>query len=910
MLITKIAAPPTRLNLVARSRLYQRLDAALVARLTLVVAPPGWGKTTLLTGWLGDRGPQGRIGTIAWVALDERDNDPARFWSYVLGAIDQAYPGVGEHSLAMLRSPTPPPLEVIVGALVQDLATLPRTTLAILVLDDYHAITRDAIHASMTLLLEHQPPQFHLIIAGRNDPPLPLPRLRARDQLVEIRLADLRFTTAEATHFFQETMGMPITSAEVAMIEERTEGWIAAIHLAALWLRNAGDFAALPRSFTGGHRFIVDYLADEVFRRLPSEVQGFLLRTSVLNQLCGALCDAVLDVRAGGAGMLDELERMNLFILPLDDERRWYRYHRLFGEFLRARLEREYPGLANELHQRAAGWYAAHGLTVEAVAHALERSDMTQAVDFIEQWARPLLLRGEVGTVNTWLATLPPALVAERPQLCVLSGWALTLTGNFDQVEAKLHLAEAVMAHNAQAYLPFDMRNFVSEVAAVRATVAGMRRDTQQSIRFARQALELLPEDSLLVRAIVSLMLGNSALLDGEIGLAKQALEQAVATTRGRDMLLIHLFALRQLGELYLHCGHLHLAERTFQQALATAAIYYPREGLRAGKPIPVAGTAYVGLGMVAYERNQLDAAVRFLSDGLELGRQGANIEIILMGAIYLARVQQAQGHPADAEATLNEAIRAARATHVPRLVDWLYAEQAHLWVMQGRLAEALAWSEATDSAGLPYRLADTPTFLREIDYLALVKIAIVKGEAAAALPLLAQMMQLAVTQGRHGNQLALLLNEAWAFYTLGRSSEALASLGHALAIAAPEGYLRTFVDMGQPISTLLDLAIRRGIAPDYARSILATCAAPTVTSAPTPTIRTPETILTDPLSEREIEVLRLVATGLSNQQIADRLVVGLSTVKKHINNIYTKLQVNSRTQAVVRARALGLVTG
>ncbi|NTU83366.1 MAG: hypothetical protein HGA45_29020, partial [Chloroflexales bacterium] len=698
-LAAKLTPPPPREGLVPRARLAAWLGAQVRARLTLVVAPAGFGKTTLLGQWAA-----GAAGGVAWLSLDERDNDPTRFWGYVAAALDKVAPGVGDHAHSMLQSPTPPSSEVVIGALLDELERLDRDV--VLALDDYHLISAEPIHAGLAFLIDHLPPGLRVLLASRGEPPLPLARWRLRGQLAELRVADLRFT-AEEVDELARAEGLCLAPAEVAALAARTEGWAGALALAAHSLRGSDDPQARIAAFAASHRHLYDYLADEVFRRQPPAVRRFLLDTSILDQLCAELCDAVLGPPAedegqraespgGSQALLEQIERNGLFIMPMDEDRRWYRYHALFAEFLRERLRREEPGRPAALHRRAADWYAAADLPIEAVAHLLAAGDLAQAAALVEREGRPLLLRSEVATVLGWLAALPPGLARSRPALCLIEAWARAIAGQFEAIDAPLAAVDAALTTYtgdpdapAPFSAPYTPRNLASEALAVRATVASLRRETGRTIDLARRALAALPDDSILVRAVVALMLGNAAYLQGDMAAAAPALEEAARAGQAGGMPIIAIFALRQLAELHACAGQLHRAAHTYEDAIARGAALYPQREGAAPRPVPVAGTAYVGLGMLRYEWDDLDAAETLLRDGLRLGRQGENIEILLMGPIGLARLQCARGELAAARATMVSAVAYARATGVRRLADWLGAEQARLALTIGDLTDA-----------------------------------------------------------------------------------------------------------------------------------------------------------------------------------------------------------------------------
>lgn len=915
-LAAKLTAPPPREGLVPRARLAAWLDAQARARLTLVVAPAGFGKTTLLAQWASES-----AAPVAWLSLDERDNDPTRFWGYVAAALDTVAPGVGDQARSMLQSPAPPSAEAVIVALLDELERLDRAVA--LALDDYHLIAAEAIHAGVAFLIDHLPPGVRVVIAGRGDPPLPLARWRLRGQLAELRVGELRFTPDEVAAL-AAAEGLALGPAEAEALASRTEGWAGALALAARSLRDGGDPQARIAAFAGGHRHLYDYLADEVLSRQPAHVQRFLLDTSVLDQLCGELCDALRAGEAEGPPsqrLLEQLEAQGLFLLPLDEERRWYRYHALFAEFLRERLRREGAGRAAALHRRAADWYAGRGMPAEAVAHLLAAGDAARAAALIEREGRPLLLRSEVATVLGWLGALPPELVRARPGLCLIEAWAAALAGRFEAVEAPLAAVDATLdayAGDPDAPAPFSQpytpRNLASEALAVRATVAGLRRETARTVELGRRALAALPDDSVLVRAVVALMLGNAAYLQGDLAAAAPALEDAARAGQAGGMPIIAIFALRQLAELHARAGQLHRAARTYEDAIGRGSALYPPRAGAPLRPAPVAGAAYVGLGMLRYEWGELDAAEALLRDGLRLGRQGENVEILLMGPIGLARVQLARGQRDAARATMAQALAYARRTGVPRLVDWLGVEQARLDLALGDVAAAAAWDQER-------RLdPDGPlSYLEELDFLALAHLRVAQSRGPEALRLLARLRGLAEAQGRGGSLVEIDALTALAARASGDADRAQAALARALARAAPEGYLRTFVDLGAPMRELLAarLASREPLS-DAERAYLSRLLAafpsePPAGAAGRRVVRpmapsSPPAALIEPPTPRELEVLGWISEGLRNEEIAEKLVVGLATVKKHINNLYAKLEVSSRTQALKRARELGLI--
>ncbi len=915
LLATRLAIPPARADLVARPRLTGQLGAGEAGKLTLITAPAGSGKTTLLVECLATH----NISNVAWLTLDAGDNDPTRFWAYVIAALDRCAPGVGDHALALLQSPQLPPIETTLTALINALADV--TQPITLALDDYHVIAAPAIHAALAFLIDNMPPNLRLIIASRSEPPLPLARLRVRGQLTELTALDLRFTTAEIAEFLNRVMRLDLSRDDLAVLEDRTEGWVAALHLAALALRSGdsgyGRRAALVQRIGGGHRYIVDYLANEVLRRQPPDVQHFLLHTAILTRMCAELCAEVAGAAEPGAArlttgaaqaLLERLEHANLFVVALDGNRRWYRYHHLFAEFLHERMRQLHPERLAALHRRAAAWYEQRAADdgalaiTEAVGHALSGDDPDHAARMIAAIAQTLLPRGETATLLGWLNALPERLVRSQPRLELTWAWALTIAGHFDAVEPHLLVVEETLpAADAQSEAE---RALSGEIIAIRATVAGMRRDIPRAITLARRALELLPAANTFVRGVVTLILGMAHYLSGEMDAASQAFTAARDISQAADNVISVLFALRQLGEICIKQGRLHAAHQIYEEALRFVAERYPPRAAYGVRRLPVAGMALVGLGLTHYEWNDLAEAERLLTEGVELSRLDENIENLLMGSITLARTRHLRGDPAAAQTTLQRALHVAQDAGVPRLVDWMAVEQARLALLQGDVAAAVRWSQ---TRGLS--IHDAFTYMVEIDYLTLAQTLLATGRPGDAVQLLERLLDAATAHGRIGNAIEALATLALALHAHSQSARALTTLEHALTLAAPEGYMRTFLDLGPPLALRLRevlARLHRAPARDagliaYIQQLLAAFPA----AAATPALADSAAPI-EPLSEREHEVLRLIAAGLSNQEIAARLVVGLSTVKKHVNHIYAKLGATSRTQALVRARELG----
>ena len=933
LLLTKLYLPRPRAQLVSRPRLLARLEAGLAGPLTLIAAPAGFGKTTLLADWLGRSAATSRH--VAWLALDAGDADPLQFLRYFIAAIQTIAPAIGAGTLPLLSAAQVPPIETLLPLLLNDLVRLPERS--ILVLDDYHVVDAPAVHRALAFLLDHLPTRLHLVIASRADPPLPLSRLRARGQLTELRAHDLRFTPEEAAMFLREVMGLTLSVEDVAALETRTEGWIAGLQLAALSLQDRPDAqrAAFIEAFTGSHRFVVDYLLDEVLARQPRHVQTFLLQTSILERLAGPLCDAVVlgdgsetQHTRGGRGqaysqlLLEELERGNLFILPLDDERRWYRYHHLFAQVLRERLASgARPETVARLHRHASSWFEGQGLVVEAVRHALVAHDWERAARLIEEhglgW---LILRGQVHTVLGWLNALPEALLRAHPDLLHYHALALFSLNQLDAAELREQVVEEVLSSAP----PDDRaRTILGHATGLRAAIAHVRGDVSSCVTLARKALEILPPGDVFGRTTAGVHVASSFLVSGDMAAANEhQLMTAVAAVRGSDDLMTQFHGMVLLAEFRRREGRLRQAAGTYRQAAEIA----PEPG---GLQVLLNGAAYYfGLGSILAECNDLDTAQSLQARGREMVRGGvlAAADAVSRGYLALARLQQAQGDGPGARVTLDELAEVARRrSFVDHLIARAEAGRAHLALLQGNLPAAVQWA---DSSGP--RVDDEPAYLREPEYLTLARVRIAQGRHDPAGPylrdalhLLDRLLEAAEAGARMDSVIEILVLRAAALRVQGNLNPALAALERALILAAPEGYVRVFVDEGMPMAALLGqgLGIREGGAeggkqdPEvraYAQKLLAVFHGEGIAPRSDQHLATPDPRRlppgVEPLTERELEVLRLLATGQSNQAIAQQLIVAIGTVKRHVNSILGKLGVESRLQAVARARELGLL--
>jgi LuxR family maltose regulon positive regulatory protein len=881
LLNTKFYVPPVRPELVPRPRLIEQLNAGRHRKLTLVSAPAGFGKTTLITEWLnsGER-------PFAWLSLDENDNDPARFLTYLLAALQKIEPDIGQAAGAMLQAPQPPPPESLLTALINDIAAVRQPF--VLVLDDYHLIHTLPIHQLLAFLLEHQPPQMHMILATREDPPLPLSRLRARDQVTDIRQADLQFAEGETASFLQQVMGLDLSSADVRELQRRTEGWIAGLQLAALSMKRRVDIRQFVDDLSGSHRYILDYLVEEVFQRQPPDVQEFLVKTSILDRLSASLCDAVRfgeDESPGGRGysrdLLLALDQANLFIVRLDESRQWYRYHRLFRDLLRTQGEAADRAL---LHLRAARWYEQHGFLDEAMNHALAAEDWDEAEHLVEPAAAQAINSGRFATVSRWLDAMPEARLRASSGLATLKGWTLLPLGQFDAAGTWAALASDLLPPDASTV----SRAFVT---CLQIYVAYAELDIPRTIELAHQALELLEErDPYGLRGAALANLASARMIMGDVPAATQVYREMARLGQEAGHLISMVGAWSSLAWLL----HLQLEPRealTFcHQALERAV--GPR-----GKPLPLAGQAHVVLGMIAYDRNELAPAGEHLAQGVELSRQLGPNSGTFQAAFTLAWIQELCGEREVALATASAARQAAAQFNLPLIDAYAAACEADLNLRLGNVDAAARWAE---TAGLSP--ADTPQFAREGAYFTLARLLLARDRPAEARVLLANLEQYAQARSLHRSLLAAHILRARAERALGEETETLAHLEKALRLAAPAGYHRAFLDEGQAVLELLPGA--RHLAPDFVDELLGGAPAEPLYTGPAPA----QQPLIEPLSERELEVLGLVAQGLSNREIAERLFITVGTVKTHVHNIHGKLGVQRRTEAAARARELGLV--
>jgi LuxR family maltose regulon positive regulatory protein len=932
LLQTKLHIPPVRPGLVSRPRLIERLNAGLNRRLTLVSAPAGFGKTTLVSEWVHRIGAHRAALQVAWLSLDEGDSDLVRFLAYLIAALRTIEANMARGVLSALQSPgaasaTPPPqAEAILISLINDMAARPDPI--VLVLDDYHLIESSPVDKALGFLLERLPQQMHLVIATREDPYLPLARLRARGQLTELRAIDLRFTPSEAAEFLNRAMGLDLSAEDIAALEARTEGWIAGLHLAALAMqgtvsvRGQRDVPGFVQSFTGSHRFVLDYLVEEVLERQPESIQTFLLQTAILDRLTGPLCDAVRFGKArpptgqdNGQAMLEGLDRANLFIVPLDDDRRWYRFHHLFADLLRQRLRQTHPEKIPSLHRRASEWYEQNDFADEAVEHALRARDLGRAVSLMETHADAAWRRGEHAKLRHWLDAVPLEAIRAKPRLCVYHTWYLFAGGRHDEAEEALQACEEAMDTRpdlATLITPLARRGLLSDLdrqtmrgraAVIRAFIATYIGDVPAIIRHARRALDCLPEQDLTWRRDAALALGDAQGFRGDLASAYTArLEAAEASQAAGDTifsLLAHLkvaITLREQGQL----------QRTIelcQEQLEFAS----RSGLMHAS---VPGGFQAIWGEVLAELGDLESALDLVTRGMESAERDGESLVTGWGYLCLTRVLYSRGDMAGIIAIAREVERSARESQIP---PWIAAEmaawKARSWLAQGKLAAASRWAHQRGliASGQPTQV-DAFDFFSLNAFVVLARILLAREQWDDAIGLLPRLLEAAEAGERTSKAIEILSLQAIAAQAKENTGLALAAIENTLTLAEPGGFVQAFVDEGPPMAHLLYEALGRGMAPDYVRRLLA--AFPVAQPEPSgpPLSQALESDLIEPLSEREREVLQLVAEGLTNREIASRLFLSLNTVKAHTRNIYGKLAVHSRTQAIARSQELGLL--
>jgi len=935
ILVTKLFVPPTRAELVHRPGLIEQLNNGLDRKLTLISAPAGFGKTTLVSEWVENLWNNNEIENqtikVAWLSLDQDDNDPVRFLTYFIATlkrIEGIEADLGQGALNLLQSPQPPSANTILISLINDLAVIPDKI--IFVLDDYHLIESDEIHQTLVFLLENLPPRLHLVIATRQDPPLSLGRLRARNQLTELRAADLRFSFSEVADFLNQVMCLNLSPEDIAELETRTEGWIAGLQLAAISIQGRENHTGFIKSFTGGNHLVLDFLIEEVLGQLPESIQNFLLQTAVLDRLTGSLCDATI-CQENSQETLEMLDHANLFIISLDTEQRWYRYHHLFADLLHRRLRQTQPDQIPTLCRRASEWYEQNGFPDKAIEYAMRGKDFEQAAHWIENAIETLWVQrvdtkfrrwlGEVPIVpcvsglwredtklRRWLDELPTELIFSKPQLCIFHARHLYLNGQLEEAEQRLQAAELALGHSTDRTSEnspiedrqppdTDTMRLLGRVAAVRADLVSARGDLQRLVQYARQALEFLPKNDLSWRISAMLSLGDVYDFTGDVPSAYQTRVEALEVSKASGNAYLILFANLNLVVTLREMGRLQRAQEICQQQEELVN----KIGL--SQTVTV-GYLYILWGEILAEKNELDRALQLAIKGAELTERGKDVVLLSRGYLYLMRVLFSRKDMDYAEEIIQKMNMVALESDVPLWIsNQIKAWQARIWLEQDKLEAASQWAREFDvnvDGELPP--------LHDFEYVILARILIAQERFDETFKLLQRLFEAAKAGERTSKMIEILILQALAFQASGGKELAMIKLEQALTLAQPGGFIRIFVEEGPPMARLLYEALSQGIVIEYAQQLLAAfpVTEPEETASTKPEVD--QSGLIEPLSEREIEVLQFLAKGLTNQVIATRLFLSVHTVKTHTRNIYSKLGVNNRTQAVDRARILGIL--
>ena len=926
LLQTKLTVPPPRAELVPRQRLNDLLDESLDRKLTLISAPPGFGKTTLVGNWIRQRESSGSSSEgiehsagktrTAWLSLDVEDSDPERFWRYVIAALRAGDIDVGEDLSEALEATQPPSNETILTLLINQLDT-PQSTSAgippdVLVLDDYHQITSDEIHEGLNFLIDHQPRTLHVVIATRSDPPLHLPLRQGRGEVTQIRASDLSFSREESELFLNSSMGLGLSAPDIAALEGRTEGWIAGLQLAALSLQNQEDKHAFVSGFAGDNRYIADYLVDEVLRAQPQHVQDFLLHTSVLDRLSAPLCEAITG-RSESRAILVSLEQGNLFLAPLDTQREWYRYHQLFKDLLDERLRHSIgPSEVKKLHERAYDWYLTRGDLIEAIEHALSAADFHRVADLIEEHAQEVFAQHRLNTLSRWLASLPDEILGKRPVLNTILAWALVATGRFDEAENAAKAIEKsvgvrVEEVQPEGWLELDtsVRSVLIEATVIRSVIAINAFDIPSTIKLSQLVSPYLRDDSQLfafnqpkdLRTVVAFNTGIAYELTGDGAKAERSLVEAVDLSIETSNFNVLPAAIAHLAQLQVIRGYLHEAGATYERAIRMSAEH-------SEWPSPLTASAHIGLGRLRYEWNDLDRARAQITAGMELAERWNLAEGFVAGYVGLAKLYQAQGDREAAIGALDEAVHRLSQPNTAVFLPAVKAYRARLWIDQGNLTAATRWKRESN--------LDTnaePQFMSEVDNLVLARLLLAQESWEAASEYISRLLAFAEEGERYGRVIEMHILRSLALEGLTDVSGADGALSKALTLAEPHGYTRLFVDERSQLAGPLYRIAAGEVQSNYANQLLDVINAEGL--LPSDLATEPvgkQARYVEPLSDREIEVLECISEGLSNREIGQRLSISLSTVKTHTRNIYGKLDVKNRTQAVAKSRALGIL--
>lgn len=879
LLLTKFHTPAPRTELVSRPRLLERLRTT--DKLTLICAPAGFGKTTLASCLLARQDRR-----VAWLSLDEADNNPQRFFAYLITALNRIDPAIGQASLEILKSSGAPAVAALFSHLINDLAQ--STEQYVLALDDYHRIQTQTIHNALTFLLENQPPQLHLVIISRAEPPLPLAKLRAKNQLVELDARDLRFTWAETETFLNQTMKLGLSGNQITQLEARTEGWITGLQLAALSLKNTADADRLVSTLSGDNRYVTDYLIDEVLSLQPQEIQQFLLTTSILNRLCADLCDAVMEIDNSQA-ILETLEKSNLFVVPLDDTRRWYRYHHLFADMLRHRLEKRHPDLLPQLYQRAFEWHRETDLQMQAVHYALQGQLFTEAADVIEKIGHRTYWRNLAADVGEWLRQIPDPIIETHPQLRILQVLVLIDQGEIRAVEKSLNYLERYLVEH-----PFadEVKNleFEGQIRAMQSAVGYHHYfDGAMTAKYADRALEILPETYPFDRCVAAFHGGGAYLLLGELDEARKRLAESLRLSKITGTSLDKMLAQSNLGKVELVAGNLDRARHYFSQTCKMATEITIHQG-------STFSDALTGLGLVHYLQNDLETAQVYIEQSIDVSGAGEFSDRLLMAYVAMIRIHHSRGDVDKAAATLQQATTIiARFNSSPKINNRLAVEQARLWLVEGNITQAKAWGAAQSNLAAIYE--------NEAALMLAAQIYLAQADYARATTILSALLAKAEQQGRLNSVMHLEILLAQTHQLQKDTPQAMLHLQRAIELAQPQSAIRPFLNVSSALGELLSGLIRTELlAPavaDFAGSLL---------SHLQPAPDAPPALVIAQLTHRELEVLRHLSAGYTYAQIAAELVITENTLKYHIKNIYSKFNVKNRVQAITTARELKLL--
>jgi LuxR family maltose regulon positive regulatory protein len=876
------------------------LNQGLGHKLTLISAPAGFGKTTLVNEWVAECEQP-----VTWLSLDQGDNDLIRFLTYLIAALQTIKSNLASGALSALQSPQPPQIESTLTTLINEINALSNNVC--LVLDDFHLIDNQEIHDALTFLIEHSPPQLHLVIATREDPLLLLPRIRARGQLIELRAADLRFTNSEAADFLNQVMGLGLSASHISALTKRTEGWIAGLQLAALSMQGRDDVTGFIQSFTGSNRLVLDYLIEEVLNQQPEDVQSFLMQTAILERLTSSLCDVVTG-QSNSQVILENLERANIFIVPLDNVRHWYRYHHLFADLLRGRLQQTHPNQISILHSQASEWHEQNGFVVESIEHALQGAFFERAAHLIETNLGHNYEQVKQATLQRWLAAFPDEFIPTQPPLCILQAWTLFTTGQLDGAEQKLQVAEKMLGFGTNQELdaaldkgqstdPNRLR-LIGRIYAIRSFMVSFSGDNPTVIWCARHAIDFLPQEDLQWRSTAFVALGDAYANQGQMEASHQAWSDALEAGKlSGDPHLLMIINLR-LAEILRQQGKL-------QQVIAICERQYKQAEEMGFSEWTIVGWLFGIWGEVLAEINDLDQALVQTQKGVELTARGSDLLYSVMSNLCLVRVLFSCGDLDGAEEIIKSVENSVSEHDLPGwALHQLSAWHVRIWLAQGKTEVAAQWMMERN-----FDPMGEFTYQEEVELIALLRILIAQEKLDLADKLLLRLLAAAEVRGSTDKVIEILILHSLVHQAGGDTKRAMIAMGKALSLAEPEGFIRIFVDEGSPVARLLYEAISREMASDYVQQLLA--AFPTDEDQPEkpPTRQTPDGEWVEPLSDREVDVLQLMAEGLTNREIGIRLYLSTNTVKAHTRNIYGKLGVNNRTQAAAKARALGLLS-